>query len=119
MSAVFSRSARKRFDYVYLCACDCPPIWRGMAGLRLLLPQLERVSPGVLLEVLKGNTTALPTGFVGEGRLASLGVSLKYSFDHLTGDAPPIGCWHLPCSRPWRMRACWPPFRRCQTCRPG
>ena len=52
-------------------------------SLRLLLPQLERVSAASLLAALKGNTQALPAGFVGEGRLASLGASLKYSFDHL------------------------------------
>src|SRR5205085_2140605 len=52
-------------------------------SLRLLLPQLERVSAASLLAALKGSTQALPAGFVGEGRLASLGASLKYSFDHL------------------------------------
>ena len=52
-------------------------------SLRLLLPQLETVSAASLLEGLKGNTASLPPGFVGEGRLASLGASLKYSFDHL------------------------------------
>src|SRR5262249_14419148 len=51
--------------------------------LRLLLPQLETVSAATLLDGLKGNTANLPPGFVGEGRLASLGASLKYSFDHL------------------------------------
>ena len=55
-------------------------------SLRLLLPQLETVSPGSLLQGLKGNTAALPPGFLGEGRLASLGASLKYSFDHLPAD---------------------------------
>ncbi|TAX63352.1 tetratricopeptide repeat protein [Rhizobium ruizarguesonis] len=53
-------------------------------SLRLLLPQLDKVPAASLLEALRGNTTALPPGFVGEGRLASLGASLKYSFDHLT-----------------------------------
>jgi tetratricopeptide (TPR) repeat protein len=53
-------------------------------SLRLLLPQLETVSAASLLDGLKGNTANLPPGFVGEGRLASLGASLKYSFDHLT-----------------------------------
>src|SRR6266446_4421472 len=52
-------------------------------SLRLLLPQLETVSAATLLDGLKGNTANLPPGFVGEGRLASLGASLKYSFDHL------------------------------------
>jgi hypothetical protein len=52
-------------------------------SLRLLLPQLERVSAATLLTTLKGNAAALPAGFAGEGRLASLGASLKYSFDHL------------------------------------
>jgi hypothetical protein len=52
-------------------------------SLRLLLPQLETVSAAGLLDALKGNTANLPPGFVGEGRLASLGASLKYSFDHL------------------------------------
>jgi tetratricopeptide (TPR) repeat protein len=52
-------------------------------SLRLLLPQLETVSAVTLLDGLKGNTANLPPGFVGEGRLASLGASLKYSFDHL------------------------------------
>jgi hypothetical protein len=36
-----------------------------------------------LLDGLKGNTANLPPGFVGEGRLASLGASLKYSFDRM------------------------------------
>lgn len=52
-------------------------------SLRLLLPQLETVSAAMLLDGLKGNIANLPRGFVGEGRLASLGASLKYSFDHL------------------------------------
>jgi len=52
-------------------------------SLRLLLPQLETTSAPHLLEGLKGNIEKLPPGFVGEGRLASLGASLKYSFDHL------------------------------------
>ncbi|MBV9479928.1 MAG: tetratricopeptide repeat protein [Acidobacteria bacterium] len=55
-------------------------------SLRLLLPQLERMSAGDLLAVLKGNTRTLPAGFVGEGRLASLGASLKYSLDHVVPD---------------------------------
>lgn len=55
-------------------------------SLRLLLPQLERVSAASLLGALKGNTATLPAGFVGEGRLASLGASLKYSFDHLAAE---------------------------------
>ena len=38
-------------------------------SLRLLLPQLEQVSAAALLAALKGNTAALPAGFVGEGRL--------------------------------------------------
>ena len=45
-------------------------------SLRLLLPQLETVSAATLLDGLKGNTANLPPGFVGEGRLASLGASL-------------------------------------------
>jgi hypothetical protein len=49
-------------------------------SLRLLLPQ------STLLDALKGNTAKLPPGFVGEGRLASLGASLKYSFDHLPAE---------------------------------
>jgi tetratricopeptide (TPR) repeat protein len=56
-------------------------------SLRLLLPQLERVSAAALLAALQGKTAELPAGFVGEGRLASLGASLKYSFDHLTAEA--------------------------------
>jgi hypothetical protein len=55
-------------------------------SLRLLLPQLEHISAGGLLAALQGKTADLPPGFVGEGRLASLGASLKYSFDHLTAD---------------------------------
>jgi tetratricopeptide (TPR) repeat protein len=56
-------------------------------SLRLLLPQLERVSAGALLAALQGKTAELPAGFVGEGRLASPGASLKYSFDHLAEEA--------------------------------
>ena len=55
-------------------------------SMRLLLPQLETVSAASLVEALKGNTEVLPPGFVGEGRLASLGASLKYSFDHIAAD---------------------------------
>jgi tetratricopeptide (TPR) repeat protein len=55
-------------------------------SLRLLLPQLETVSAVSLLEALKGNTTTLPPGFVGEGRLEPLGAGLKYSFDHLPAE---------------------------------
>jgi tetratricopeptide (TPR) repeat protein len=55
-------------------------------SLRLLLPQLERVSAADLLAGLKGNAVALPAGFAGEGRLASLGASLKYSFNHLVAE---------------------------------
>ncbi|MEH7911802.1 tetratricopeptide repeat protein [Rhizobium laguerreae] len=53
-------------------------------SLRLLLPELDKVPATSLLESLKGNKAAPPPGFVGEGRLASLGASLKYSLDHLT-----------------------------------
>jgi hypothetical protein len=70
-------------------------------SLRLLLPQLEIVSAASLLDGLKGNTANLPPGFVGDGRLASLGASLKYSFDHL---APEMR-WR--CSRALPMRTCW------------
>jgi tetratricopeptide (TPR) repeat protein len=56
-------------------------------SLRLLLPQLEHVSAATLLAALQGKTAELPAGFVGEGRLASLGASLKYSFDHLPAEA--------------------------------
>ena len=52
-------------------------------SLRVLLPQLETTPPASLLAALQGNTAQLPAGFVGEGRLASLGASLKYSLDHL------------------------------------
>jgi tetratricopeptide (TPR) repeat protein len=55
-------------------------------SLRLLFPQLETVSAAILLDALKGNTANLPPGFVSEGRLASLGASLKYSFDHLPSE---------------------------------
>ena len=51
-------------------------------SLRLVLPQLEAYSAATLLQALKGSAQALPPGFVGEGRLASLGASLQYSFDH-------------------------------------
>jgi tetratricopeptide (TPR) repeat protein len=37
-------------------------------SLRLLLPQLERVSAGALLAALHGKTAELPAGFVGEDR---------------------------------------------------
>jgi tetratricopeptide (TPR) repeat protein len=56
-------------------------------SLRLILPQLEQASAATLLATLQGKTAELPAGFVGEGRLASLGASLKYSFDHLPGEA--------------------------------
>ena len=52
-------------------------------SLRLLLPHLEHVSPAHLLSELRGDVTQLPPGFLGEERLASLGASLKYSFDQL------------------------------------
>jgi tetratricopeptide (TPR) repeat protein len=52
-------------------------------SLRLLLPHLETISAATLLDGLKGSIANLPPGFVGEGRLASLGASLKYSFDHV------------------------------------
>jgi len=52
-------------------------------SLRLLLPQLEQAAPGQLLATLRGEAGSLPLGFAGEGRLASLGASVKYSFDHL------------------------------------
>jgi tetratricopeptide (TPR) repeat protein len=52
-------------------------------SLRLLLPHLETISATTLLDGLNGNVANLPPGFVGEGRLASLGASLKYSFDHV------------------------------------
>ncbi len=52
-------------------------------SLRLLLPHLETIPAATLLDGLKGNIADLPPGFVGEGRLASLGASLKYSFDHV------------------------------------
>ncbi len=52
-------------------------------SLRLLLPQLETTPAATLLDGLKDNVANLPPGFVGEGRLASLGASLKYSFDHM------------------------------------
>ena len=55
-------------------------------SLRLILPQLEKVSATSLLAALKGETTALPAGFVDEGRTESLGASLKYSFDHVAAD---------------------------------
>ncbi|MGB8839658.1 MAG: tetratricopeptide repeat protein, partial [Aliidongia sp.] len=75
---------RRRDDPVFVELMD----W--LAGnplsLRLLLPQLEQATPVQLLAALKGNAAALPAGFVDEGRLASLGASLKYSFDHLAAD---------------------------------
>jgi tetratricopeptide (TPR) repeat protein len=55
-------------------------------SLRLLLPHLEQVSAAALLAGLKGNTGALPPGFVGAGRTRSLGASLAYSFDHLAAE---------------------------------
>ncbi|MER2266117.1 tetratricopeptide repeat protein [Methylobacterium oxalidis] len=55
-------------------------------SLRLLLPQLEKTPAGNLLQALKGNTAALAPGFVGEGRLESLGASLKYSLEHVGAD---------------------------------
>ena len=55
-------------------------------SLRLLLPQLEQTPPGALLDALKGNTARLPPGFLGEGRTAALGASLKYSLDRLPAD---------------------------------
>ncbi|MEE9210433.1 MAG: tetratricopeptide repeat protein, partial [Kiloniellales bacterium] len=52
-------------------------------SLRLMLPQLETTSPGALLAALRGQG-ALPPGFEeAQGRLASLGASVKYSLDHL------------------------------------
>jgi hypothetical protein len=52
-------------------------------GLKLILPRLSEASPSALLAGLKGQG-ALPAGFGGaEGRLASLGASLYYSFRHL------------------------------------
>lgn len=53
-------------------------------SLRLVLPALERMGPADLLAALRGEARALPPGFeAGESRLASLGASVKYSFDHL------------------------------------
>ena len=52
-------------------------------SIRVLLPQLEITSAATLLAALKGNATQLPEGFIGEGRLAALGASLKYSLDHI------------------------------------
>ncbi len=52
-------------------------------SIRVLLPQLETTSPTALLSSLKGNAEILPPGFVGDGRTAYLGASLKYSLDHL------------------------------------
>jgi tetratricopeptide (TPR) repeat protein len=54
-------------------------------SLRLLLPQLEDMAPAHLLATLKGEVASLPPGFEGAGRLAALGASVKYSFDHLDG----------------------------------
>ena len=52
-------------------------------SLKLILPRLSEVSPSALLAGLKGQG-ALPPGFgAAEGRLASLGASLYYSFRHL------------------------------------
>jgi hypothetical protein len=55
-------------------------------SLRLLLPQLEKTRPATLLEALRGNTAQLPPGFLGEGRTAALGASLKYSLDQLSAE---------------------------------
>ena len=47
-----------------------------------------------LPQSLRIGTAALPPGFLGEGRLASLGASLKYSLDHLPaekGDRAHVG----------------------------
>ena len=52
-------------------------------SLKLILPRLSEISPSALLAGLKGQS-ALPPGFgAAEGRLASLGASLYYSFGHL------------------------------------
>ena len=52
-------------------------------SLKLILPRLSEASPSALLAGLKGQG-ALPPGFgAAEGRLASLGASLYYSFRHL------------------------------------
>jgi tetratricopeptide (TPR) repeat protein len=55
-------------------------------SLRLMLPKLEHMGAADLLAALRGEAENLPPGFegdAGEGRLASLGASVKYSFDHL------------------------------------
>ncbi len=52
-------------------------------SLKLILPRLSEASPSALLAGLKGQG-ALPPGFgAAEGRLASLGASVYYSFRHL------------------------------------
>ena len=52
-------------------------------SLKLISPRLAEASPSALLAGLKGQG-ALPPGFgEAEGRLASLGASLYYSFRHL------------------------------------
>jgi tetratricopeptide (TPR) repeat protein len=55
-------------------------------SLRLVLPQLASYPAAALLQALDGSAQSLPPGFVGEGRLASLGASLQYSFDHVPPD---------------------------------
>ena len=55
-------------------------------SMRLMLPHLEELSAAELLKQLRGESQKLPPGFEGnatEGRLESLGVSIKHSFDHL------------------------------------
>ena len=73
-----ARLKREGRDFAALMAwLDGHPL-----SMRLVLPQLEAYSASTLLQALKGSAQALPPGFVGEGRLASLGASLQYSFDH-------------------------------------
>jgi tetratricopeptide (TPR) repeat protein len=55
-------------------------------SLRILLPHLEAMPAVALLAGLKGNSERLPPGFVGAGRMRSLGASLAYSFGQLAGE---------------------------------
>jgi hypothetical protein len=55
-------------------------------SMQLMLPHLEQMSTAELLAALRGESQKLPPGFEGnpeEGRLESLGASVKHSFDHL------------------------------------
>jgi tetratricopeptide (TPR) repeat protein len=55
-------------------------------SMRLMLPELARMAAAELLGRLRGESAQLPPGFAGdetEGRLASLGACVKYSFDNL------------------------------------